>query len=379
MGQAYAGMGSADPRMNVHGALDFRLTSLYRSWSCFDDPPSRVKPLPLTLLTQCVTLAHQEGTQTALAASECLVLGFFFLLRPGEYLGIPNDALDNTFRLRNVGLWIGARALDILSCPVADLQAATFGTVTFTRQKNSVRNETIGHGRSGHPHLCPVLCLVARVISLRGLQAPPSCPLNIYAVAPTRPWRHVQSGDLTRRLRNTLALFPIPGYVAADIFARSTRAGGAMALLCAGVSGERIRMVGRWRSDELYRYLHVQAQPVMTACLPPCSAAATIVWPRSNRPTLHLRSHPFLPLAELGHRLVPVLTRIQYRRLEWVARCTVKSSLPTTVALLLSLHNHTSILGLRPSERVTTEAGRARVPSKFRQNHRVDKITERYK
>jgi hypothetical protein len=37
-----------------------------------------------------------------------------------------------------------------------------------------------------------------------------------------------------------------------------------MALLCAGVIGERIRMVGRWRSDELYRYLHVQAQPVMT-------------------------------------------------------------------------------------------------------------------
>ena len=37
-----------------------------------------------------------------------------------------------------------------------------------------------------------------------------------------------------------------------------------MALLCAGVGQDRIRMIGRWRSDELYRYLHVQAQPVMT-------------------------------------------------------------------------------------------------------------------
>jgi hypothetical protein len=37
-----------------------------------------------------------------------------------------------------------------------------------------------------------------------------------------------------------------------------------MALLCAGVPCDKIRMVGRWRSDELYRYLHVQAQPVMT-------------------------------------------------------------------------------------------------------------------
>jgi hypothetical protein len=50
-----------------------------------------------------------------------------------------------------------------------------------------------------------------------------------------------------------------------DVSIRSTRAGGAMALLCAGVDSDRIRLVGRWRSDEMYRYLHVQAQPaVMT-------------------------------------------------------------------------------------------------------------------
>jgi hypothetical protein len=36
-----------------------------------------------------------------------------------------------------------------------------------------------------------------------------------------------------------------------------------MALMCAGVDCDRIRLIGRWRSDELYRYLHVQAQPVM--------------------------------------------------------------------------------------------------------------------
>ena len=55
-----------------------------------------------------------------------------------------------------------------------------------------------------------------------------------------------------------------PAYTLADVTVRSTRAGGAMALLCAGVDSNRIRLVGRWRSDEMYRYLHVQAQPVMT-------------------------------------------------------------------------------------------------------------------
>ncbi len=257
-------MGARDPRLNAHGAVDFRLTSLYQSWARLDDPPSRVKPLPVQLLTQCVTLATQEGSPLALAAAECLIFGFYFLLRPGEYLGVPNDVLNHTFRLRDIGMWIGSRALDLFQCPVADLQAATFATVTFTRQKNGVRNETIGHGRSGDPQICPVLSLVARVLRLRHLHAPASTPLNAYGVSPTIPLRYVMPGDITRRLRMTLSRVPDPSYHPSDVSARSTRAGGAMALLCAGVSNDRILMVGRWRSDELYRYLHVQAQPVMT-------------------------------------------------------------------------------------------------------------------
>jgi hypothetical protein len=36
-----------------------------------------------------------------------------------------------------------------------------------------------------------------------------------------------------------------------------------MALLCAHVDTDVIRLLGRWRSDEMLRYLHVQAEPVM--------------------------------------------------------------------------------------------------------------------
>ena len=52
-------------------------------------------------------------------------------------------------------------------------------------------------------------------------------------------------------------------FAASDISARSTRAGGAMAMLCGGIDSDRIRIISRWRSDEMYRYLHVQDQPVM--------------------------------------------------------------------------------------------------------------------
>ena len=36
-----------------------------------------------------------------------------------------------------------------------------------------------------------------------------------------------------------------------------------MALLCAGIDHDRIELIGRWRSDEMLRYLHVQAAPGM--------------------------------------------------------------------------------------------------------------------
>ena len=36
-----------------------------------------------------------------------------------------------------------------------------------------------------------------------------------------------------------------------------------MDLLCSGIDKEIISLIGRWRSNEMMRYLHVQAEPIM--------------------------------------------------------------------------------------------------------------------
>ena len=149
VGQAYSSMGAPDPRLNSHGTPDTRLTNLFQAWAKEDDPPSRVKPLPTTLMRHTVTMATMPASPDAQAVADLLSLGFFFLLRPGEYMGTPTHATDDLFRLQNVRLWIGTRPLEHMSCPIPDLHAATFVALTFTRQKNGVRNETIGHGCSG--------------------------------------------------------------------------------------------------------------------------------------------------------------------------------------------------------------------------------------
>ena len=37
-----------------------------------------------------------------------------------------------------------------------------------------------------------------------------------------------------------------------------------MALLCSGVDSYIIKMIGRWRRKNILRYLHVQAEPLMS-------------------------------------------------------------------------------------------------------------------
>ena len=87
-------------------------------------------------------------------------------------------------------------------------------------------------------------------------------PLASYADANTL--RHVTSHDITTLLRTHARLLgPAYGFLPQHISARSLRASGAMALLCAQVDSDVIQLLGRWRSDEMLRYLHVQAEPVM--------------------------------------------------------------------------------------------------------------------
>jgi len=144
--------------------------------------------------------------------------------------------------------------------------AATFATYTFSTQKNGVRGEVIGLGLSGSPLVCPVLSTARRVIHLRNHSALPSTPLaTYYCIRGGHTTRHsVTPSDITTVLRISVsALGPSIGLLPDDITARSLRAGGAMALLVARVDTDIIRLIGRWRLDEMLRYLHLQAQPIM--------------------------------------------------------------------------------------------------------------------
>lgn len=251
-------MGAKDPRLTDSGTHDFRLKRTWASWKKEDPAPDRVKPIPIQVLRHIASLAILSAAAAAFkATADMIILAFFFLLRPGEYTDSPSDSTP--FRFMDVQLFIGNSRLDIFHAPEEQLHLATFVSLTFTDQKNGVRGEVIGLGRSEDPFLCPVKAAVRRLLYLRDNNATAQTPLAHVFDGP-----NVTPSRITTVLRNAVAALGTDlGFLPSDVSARCLRAAGAMALLLSDVDSNIIQLIGRWRSDAMLRYLHVQAAPLM--------------------------------------------------------------------------------------------------------------------
>ncbi len=147
-----------------------------------------------------------------------------------------------------------------MTAPESKLRLARFALLTFTTQKNGVRGEVIGLACLGDPYLCPVQAIIHRVLFLRAHSAPPTTPLAQVYNTPDK----VTAPYLTAQIRDAVTVHgPDLGFLPADVSARCQRAAGTTALLLAQVNPDVIRLIGRWRSDKMLWYLHVQAYPLM--------------------------------------------------------------------------------------------------------------------
>jgi len=233
---------------------------MLKSFKKTDPPPNRVKPVPIQVLRHIAARAVTWNDPVQLATADMIILAFFFLLRPGEYTANKSDT--EPFRFSNVQLFIGPTRLDLTTAPLEQISQATFATLTFTTQKNGVCNEVIGHACSGDLYLCPVRALIRRIIHLRVHNAAPLTPLAT-AYQDQLPIAILPS-HITHTLRTAVTIIgPSLGFLPSDVSARCLRAAGATALLCANVDSCHISLLGRWHSDQMLRYLHLQAQPLM--------------------------------------------------------------------------------------------------------------------
>jgi len=260
VGQTFASLGCTDPRLQPSGKLDLLLSRLLSAYKKQDPPPTRVKPIPLPIIIHAASLCYTADTPSTSAIADMLLLGFFFLLRPGEY-AFTNNPDASPFRLCDAHLLINSRRLDPYTATEFDLSCVNYVALEFTTQKNGVRGELVGLGRSGHPSWCPVQALLNRVRHLRLHRAPTHTPLYSFF---DQSWQHITTTILTHYLRQAIiTLGTTYGIASGEVSVRSLRSSGAMSLLCARVDTDMIRLLGRWRSDEMLRYLHVQTFPLV--------------------------------------------------------------------------------------------------------------------
>jgi hypothetical protein len=260
IGQTFAAVGSLDPCLTPAGKHDFRLRHQFNAYAKVDPPPKHDKPIPLPILQHVMRLANHTTNDALLAIADMICIAFFFLLRPGEYTVAPSE--NTPFCLTDVKLKIGSQPIDLFTAPEATILSATFATLEFTTQKNAVRGEVIGHGKSGSSTFWSVKSLARRVLHPNHYGAPPETPLApFFAGSRFKP---IKPSNISDNLRTAVSVLGTTyGFTRSDISARSLRVSGAMALLCGSVDTNIICLIRCWPSDEMLRYLHVQAEPVM--------------------------------------------------------------------------------------------------------------------
>ena len=228
---------------------------MFAAWKKEDDLQAQVEPIQMAILLRASELCTNSSRDKA--TIDCIWMAFYYLLRPGEYANATGDA-KHPFRLQDVGFKIGARSFPQAYLATFDqLLAATLSTLTFTTQKNGIKGEKLSHSTNGQAEACPVRATLRRVAHIKAHHAPPTTPLHVY-----------YDDDGTRRAVSStmITCLLIPGHAGVhpdQIAARSLRASGAMALLLAGVDPDKIHIVGRWRSDAMFRYLHAHAEPLV--------------------------------------------------------------------------------------------------------------------
>ena len=257
VGQAFSALGAPDPRESSTNKIDFRLHRQLRGYKREDPAPTRVRPIPWGALQEAQRIATSPaGTQRELALTDLMWLAFYFLLRPGEYL---HTTTEHAFRLQDILLRVADVDYSATTIPIPLLDQVTFAGLTFTEQKNGIKGEVIGLTPSGDPHACAVRALARRIQHLREHQARPDAKLYTYFDRQKRP-HHLGSTHLTELLRLACTLRQLP---TDTVSARALRATGATALLQGRVPLALIQLVGRWRSDEVFRYLHTQSETLM--------------------------------------------------------------------------------------------------------------------
>jgi hypothetical protein len=266
VGQGITHLGQPDPRKEYPGSPKNHplLASFLKALRDQDDPATRAYPANITILRglpAALDTDHATAGQLNKTVIDLITVAFFWLLRPAEYLEQGTEGRSQAFRLCDIHLTAAGRVYCATDPSLNDvpITSVTHAALTFTDQKNAVQGEQVSHRANSDPNICPCKALYRLAQHLRAHHAEPRTAICIY-YDHTGAERAIKSPYVTNALRHAAAsLQHLTGIDPFLLSARSLRPGGATALLCAGVDKDVIQLLGRWKSDAMFRYLRIQA------------------------------------------------------------------------------------------------------------------------
>ena len=238
------------------------LREMLKAFTGTDPPPDRVWPVNSIIIAALCSMPCPAAftPNKWRRIQDMCVMGYFFMLRPGEYAKTTGkDSRTKPFRLEHV-YFLHEHDVSVIHPTASSCNDSTihFCGLRLDDQKNRSKGETITHETTNQP-ICPVRALkriAYEIISHHGTHKTPLFHYYEDTGRHKNKFCALTSADLTAALRLAAAQCQsITGIPPAKITARSLRAGGATALLCAKIDKEVVKLLGHWRSDAIDVYL----------------------------------------------------------------------------------------------------------------------------
>lgn len=269
VGSGFTNLGLEDPRKDrLSNTLLPAIREFLDGLRSMDSPASRVYPVGLQFIRQMPAILdfghYSEGTLNQ-HIFNLTVVGFFWLLRPCEFLRSTEAHLQTkAFQLKDVSFTYRGRQVSAPNASflndVRNHRHIHDAALTFTEQKNGVKGEIIRQRATNHEFLCPAKSLAWIVRHMLKHGADPDTPIYYHWCAYRKYLRPISYDMVTAGLRVCAQqLFSTTGIDPSLLTVKGLRPGGATALLCAGVDSNATALLGRWRSDAMLRYLRAQA------------------------------------------------------------------------------------------------------------------------
>jgi hypothetical protein len=196
-------------------------------------------------------LAKRQVTELDIALGQLTIKAVFFACCNCKYLTVPKREQRRTklLCLQHIRFF---KNRHLIPAPSADLESADSVAITFEMQKNVSKFDTIIHGQTDDPVLCPVLQwaqLVNRILSYPNT----TCNTLVCAV-----WRHGRL-DKIATMQDLLALCAASkavrsarlGFKPSKMETHSLCSGAVMEMYLAKVPVNIIMLIGRWSSNDV--------------------------------------------------------------------------------------------------------------------------------